>query len=61
MLGKDTNLVLLEEIVFQVNFVLANDRVTRHNLLINAANECLIASDDRIEVLKGLVTKIKAL
>ncbi|CAA6815142.1 MAG: Unknown protein [uncultured Aureispira sp.] len=43
------------------DLVLANDTVTRHNLLINAANECLIASDDRIEVLKGLVTKIKAL
>jgi len=41
------------------DLVLANDTVTRHNLLINSKNECLIASDDRIEVLKRLVIEIK--
>lgn len=40
------------------DLVLANDTVTRHNLLINAKNECLIASDDRMEVLKRLVIEI---
>jgi hypothetical protein len=40
------------------DLVLANDTVTRHNLLINAKNERLIASDDRIEVLKRLVKEI---
>jgi phosphopantothenoylcysteine synthetase/decarboxylase len=41
------------------DLVLANDTVTRHNLLINSKNECLIASKDRIEVLKRLVIEIK--
>lgn len=40
------------------NLVLANDTVTRHNLLINSKNECLVASDNRIEVLKRLVIEI---
>lgn len=40
------------------DLVLANDTSTRHNLLINAKNECLIASDDRIEVLKRLIIEI---
>ncbi len=40
------------------DLVLANDTVTRHNLLINSKNECLIASNDRIEVLKRLVIEI---
>lgn len=40
------------------DLVLANDTVTRHNLLINSKNECLISSNDRIDVLKRLVIEI---
>lgn len=41
------------------DLVLANDTTTRYNLLINARNECLIASKDRIGVLKHLITHLK--
>lgn len=43
----------------KADLVLANDTTTRHNLLINTKNECLAASDNRIEVLNCLVREIK--
>lgn len=40
------------------DLVLANDTVTRHNLLVNAKNERLLASNNRIQVLERLVREI---
>lgn len=42
-----------------VDLVLANDTTTRYNLLINAKNECLITSKDRMNVLNELITQLK--